>query len=214
MLDAGEDVSLTSVYDDMTKQAVMSFQTKNNLVNPKTKQPDGIVGPITWGILSKVVRQDSSVKDTGPLKTIGPSNVPDNYGQTNQGVANPNQSSQGYVEGGKYDYVLIDKDGNQVTTPTVKAERGTIPQTYDNYPSSGVITVKQTHSGGDLLSVFPNGLTLDLQSNKNEPNIFNHPNLYGSNLKVKLIPKKSESIRSTGRGSGLASMEFDQFNQP
>lgn len=100
LLDAGEDVALTSIFDDMTKKAVMSFQTKNNLVNSKTKQPDGIVGPKTWGILSKVVRQDSTVKDTEPSKLIGPNNVPDNYGQTTQGVADVNSTPVNATRGG------------------------------------------------------------------------------------------------------------------
>jgi peptidoglycan hydrolase-like protein with peptidoglycan-binding domain len=219
LLDAGEDVSLTSVFDDMTKKAVMSFQTKNNLISPRTKQPDGIVGPNTWGILSKVVRQDSPVKDTEPLKLISPSNVPADYGKTNQGVSNPNQTSEEYVEGGKYKYVFIDKNKNsEVTIPNVFVDRGTIPQTRNEYPSSGVITVVRIKEGGVLYSLFPsyhggNGYYLDLEPDKNTPNIFNNEHLYDSDLKVKLIPK-SKPIRSTGRGSGLASMEFDQFNQP
>jgi len=69
LLDAGEDVSLTSVYDDMTKQAVMSFQTKNNLLNPKTKQPDGIVGPITWGLLSKSKMENMKTKEVTSIPT-------------------------------------------------------------------------------------------------------------------------------------------------
>lgn len=86
LLDAGEDVALTSVFDDMTKNAVMSFQTKNNL------KADGVVGPKTWALLSKSQMKNMTTKDTEPLKSIAPSNVPDNYGQTNQGVANPNQT--------------------------------------------------------------------------------------------------------------------------
>lgn len=86
LLDAGEEVSVTSVFDDMTKQGVINFQTKNGL------KADGIIGPKTWGILSKTQTQKMTTKDTEPLKSIAPSNVPADYGKTNQGVANPNQT--------------------------------------------------------------------------------------------------------------------------
>lgn len=86
LLDSGEEVSVTSVFDDMTKQAVINFQTKNNL------KADGVVGPKTWVILSKSKAENLSTKDTESLKTIAPSNVPSDYGRTNKGVANPNQT--------------------------------------------------------------------------------------------------------------------------
>jgi peptidoglycan hydrolase-like protein with peptidoglycan-binding domain len=69
LIDAGEDVALTSIFDDMTKKAVMSFQTKNNLVNSKTKQPDGVVGPKTWGILSNTNRENMKSKEVTSIPT-------------------------------------------------------------------------------------------------------------------------------------------------
>lgn len=100
LLDAGEDVALTSIFDDMTKKAVMSFQTKNNLVNPKTKQPDGIVGPKTWALLSKAKMQNMTPREAEPLKTIAPSNVPADYGKTTQGVADVNKTPVNATRGG------------------------------------------------------------------------------------------------------------------
>lgn len=46
---AGENVQKTGTFDQQTKDAVKSYQGRNNL------KPDGIVGKLTWGKLSKVL---------------------------------------------------------------------------------------------------------------------------------------------------------------
>lgn len=97
------------------------------------------------------------------------------------------EKSSNFETGKSYKYQFIDsKTKKPVTTPEVKIEKGTIPQTYEELPSTGMIKVKSIHSGGDVMAEFRVDFQMDLQYTQEDPTIFSHPDLRESNLLIKL----------------------------
>ena len=80
LIDAGEEVAATGLFDQSTKNAVISFQTKNKL------KPDGIVGVRTWSILSKSKMDNMKPKEVTSLNTTTEPEIKTPTTGTNQPV--------------------------------------------------------------------------------------------------------------------------------
>ena len=104
-------------------------------------------------------------------------------------ISEQEENTSNYKTGESYKYQFINSETKKpVNAAEVKVEKGTIPQTYYSLPSTGMIKVKSTHSGGDIMVDFQNNVSLDLQYKDGEPNTFNHPDFTTAKVNVKLFP--------------------------